>query len=579
MTERRQRVKSIYFPGDPAGKGVVAVALQSDDPRQMALFREIEHLGSTELRELLGIADWPELEALAGEAKRSRGLSRSAFLRVQLEQRLRRRKPRKPLPRAVKEIRSAPPGTEDSLERANTYMQWVEDFRRACGVRGPVRLIDPFAGTGNFLVAAASREWESWYCENDPFARKLLELKIAILSRGGAWRPTLRRNLAGLAEQSTTLLDRFEQWTGASPADPEVEWFDAAWQSLTTPAARGKKLLDDRTLRRAIAARKVADLVWKEDPMLGGCFEIASAWAAASCAKPRALKRDDDFERNLRNSLSDFEKLCDVEETMKVRPQFLCEDARDLASFGNLGLNAVVTTLPSFEAVSQVLPPDKVRAWMLRQPVRGAGGTGMESLVRSTLDLVRDAGSNERSKGKLGTADDPRGLAAAEVSSFLFDRELPRASHVFVQLRNALGAHFDAMRDRILRAEKKDETSAPTLRRAGLTAVRYFAMIAQAIEGLLAVRDTAGAGGLAIIEVEGARVVDMHVDTPEMVATYLEAAGAARVDRRVIARKLVRASEGETIAREVLVYGLPEMRERVEAGRIAKGGRRRKPNG
>lgn len=550
-------MKSVYFPGDPAGKGVVAVAFQVDDPRQIALFSEIEHLGSTELRELLGISDWAELEALAGEARRSKDLSLSAFLRRRLEQRLKRRKPKETLPRAVKEIRSAPPGTEDSLERAETYMSWVDDYRRECGAKGPVQLIDPFAGTGNFLVAAASRGWESWYCENDPFARQLLELKIAILSRGGNWRRTLQRNLLGLDEQVEALLDGVEQRAGESLTDPYVEPLAAAYQTVVTTAARGRGLLDGRSLRRAIAARKVADLLLEDDRMLGGCFEIAAAWAGASCARPREARREDEFERNLRDSLSDFVRLCDAEEILTARPRFLCEDARDVATFDDLELDAVITALPSLEVASQAPPSAKVRSWMLRQPVPGSRLTGMGSLVRSTLDLVRAGGREGLTDGP-ERADDSRGLSAGEVSAFLFRGTVRRESRVFTRLRDVLGEELDALRDRFLRAERKGEKSAPTLRRAGMNAVRHFAMIAEALEGLLAARDARGKGGLIVIEVAGTWVVDTYVDAPEMVAKVLDAVGAVRHDRRVIERKLVRDSEGETRAKEVLVYGFPD---------------------
>jgi hypothetical protein len=549
MTAAKQRVKSIYFPEDPAGKGVVAVAFRTDDPEQKALFEAVADLGSTELRELLGLNTWADLERAFEKAEESQSLS--AFLRETLGRKVRRSVPDKALPRSGRVIRSAPPGTEDSPERAERYMEWVDEYRREKGVREQVQVIDPFAGTGNFLFAAAARGWASWYCENDAFARRHLELKLAILSRSRGSRVAFARELESLAGRFESLMEHVEHRVGDGITDPAREPLAAAYRALLAPA-RGRGPLGKDILKRAIAARMVADALRSKNTLLGECFEIAAAWAAGSCAKVRGRAKPDELERRIRLALLDFAGLCAEDLALEARPVFLCEDARDLRQLGRLGVNAMVTSLPPFEAVSQAQPSGRVEAWMLRHPDPGSSGPMPETLARETFELLRSG----QPAGPGGGADegDPRGLTASQIAAFLFESTLPDESIYFRQLHEALGGDFRQMARRIRRAEEDGDPSAPTLRRAGYAAVRYFGMLAQFLEGLMAVWDRSE-GGIAVIEVASTSVLDMHVDTPAMVARYLESLRATRRQRHVIERK--RSKAGGERVREVLVYAIP----------------------
>jgi len=67
----RHVTKSIYVPGDPDGKGIVAIALDPGEPKQKRVLDLISTIPSAELRTLLGIEDWKSLERICGDASKS----------------------------------------------------------------------------------------------------------------------------------------------------------------------------------------------------------------------------------------------------------------------------------------------------------------------------------------------------------------------------------------------------------------------------------------------------------------------------------------------------------------------------
>lgn len=78
----RHVTKSLYVPGDPDGKGIVAIALDPADLVQKRVLDAISRIPSADLRVLLGIPDWETLMQLCGGDRKKSLVLRERLVRI-----------------------------------------------------------------------------------------------------------------------------------------------------------------------------------------------------------------------------------------------------------------------------------------------------------------------------------------------------------------------------------------------------------------------------------------------------------------------------------------------------------------
>lgn len=364
---QKQWIKSIYFPAaatsDPkTGKKiygrVVAVAF---NPEQRTGWDRIQALTSEEIRQLLG-AD--SFDAIESRAKQRGFESPGPFIRDFFLNLTDRGGLRKGAQRIleVSEARSreggrhpfrgVAPNIEDSPDQVRYVLEsYAPDARR---------ILDPFSGTGNVPVTVAQQEGrEALYCEVSPLFRRLTELKVDILTRRQDARDELRRQLATLVARDVDLVR-------ALPADPLLS------AELETPSLRRVGApLDDDVRSLAAQSRTLADDLIERTPLFGRCVEAAVATAvgrAARTASPEGEAREELRERFWRYVRVELETLGRVLEQppLRSRPEFVCDDVRDLEQLPFLGADAVITAPPPFVLSD---PAPSAEAWFLRLPV------------------------------------------------------------------------------------------------------------------------------------------------------------------------------------------------------------------
>lgn len=411
----KQWIKSIYFPAaatsDPrTGKKiygrVVAVAF---NPEQRAAWERIHPLTSEEVRQLLG-AD--SFDAIESRAKQKGFESPGPFIRdffINLDDGGRLRKDARRI-LEVSEARSreagrhpfrgVAPNIEDSPEQVRYVLESYAPRAR--------RILDPFSGTGNVPVTVAQQEGRhALYCEVSPLFRRLTELKIDILTRRDDAREALRRQLEALLERNVDVLR-------ALPPDPllSADLDPAVLRRVGAPL--------DATVRAVAAqSRTLADDLIERTPLLGRCVEAAIATAVGRAARtsgPDEENADEVRERYWRYVSVELETLQRIADQPALcsRPEFVCDDVRDLEQVPPLRVDAVIAAPPPF-VLSDATP--SAEAWFLRLPVIASRrrNAAEELLGPRAGEMTRDemlALGGRRSRAAVAEDADWRAIAA-----------------------------------------------------------------------------------------------------------------------------------------------------------------------
>jgi hypothetical protein len=560
----RHVTKSIYVPGNPEGKSIVAIALDPGDPKQEKVLELISTIPSEKLRMLLGIEDWASLERICG------GDSKSSVLRERLLH-IVAREPWRFEEVAQEGIRATPSGTEDSPARAKKHL--AEFVRNQ--IPGAWRVLDPFAGTCNFPLAAVAlpgelplkerRSKRAWYCETDPVARLWAQLKIDIATRATETRERLDDQLDELARMLPALV-----WSamheGSSGAGPRIVAMEAVLKALigerrSTPGDPRLRTALPPNLRKAlVAARRVADELLAESPLLGRCLELSIAAAGARAART-AMRSSSartevelyGFEDHVAAALDDLKMTWLQRVDPASAPTLLCEDARDLAQFPDLSINVVLTNLPAFSVTDVVDPGKRVEHWMLRLADPSGRGRGLGSGPRSKLEMLYGRSGTTRQ------ARDARAISSTELRAFMDAGVMPGASPHFRGPR----ARWKTLRRTLEElgwggASLDDDDAMST--RAGTALLRYVATIADVFGAIFEGRERVG--GVALIEVPSSQVRDLEIDLPAIVDEYLasldlEPIFDRRREPRVVAKSVVaggRSGQSRETRTELLAY-------------------------
>jgi hypothetical protein len=224
-TKKRQLIYSIHIPKeDPSStlNPVFAVAFRPDDAE---MYLRLKGLGADRVRELLRSKrgwEWAEevSDGITEEkaAAKERGERVNPLRDALIEGLESLKKGAAPRP-SVSEVEDALQSVESSNPLGAWYgevetdpevirmaLDFAEKSRHRRTSEVPLRILDPFAGTGNVLVEASLRGWDAFWCELNPLYRYMAEVKFETLALTDEALEATTREMRRLAVRLRTVL-------------------------------------------------------------------------------------------------------------------------------------------------------------------------------------------------------------------------------------------------------------------------------------------------------------------------------------------------------------------------------------
>lgn len=423
----QQMFKAVYFSDHPGGNSREKAVTLAFGQRQYDLHGAVKDLSSEEVRGLLGVRSFAELQAAAA----TEDLTVNRYCLRLLERRLREASPSQyRLPLEAE-------GTErvlfDPVQvtfRSGAKEPWLRWFPFPEGYSpkfveavlaefapGAGRLLDPFAGTGGSVFAASSLGMKSFFCEVNPVLQVLTLAKARVGNMGVEERRSLAGRLRGRLATLPKAVD--------SGRDGNLE---ASFEAVFGESIFFGPATYDAVLR----VRTWLDEARDEDEDVGRLLEIA---ALASLVPSSRLKRAGDLRYRTpeevrsqpREFLNAMRAVADMIATdvgavgdgRGPQPVLVCEDARSLRSLPPLGVDAVVTS-PPYVNGTNYFRNTKIELWFMRC-LSGEGDLGGFRKAAVT------AGINDVQAGKTGNSGSAGvETVVARLEEGAYDRRIPR---------------------------------------------------------------------------------------------------------------------------------------------------------
>ena len=360
-----QQFKSVYLPSYPADRSSQRHLKIAFGSANQHLYEAVKNRSSEELRRLLGVSDYPDLQRYATE--RHLSLNKACIVLIQegIEQDNQEG--------STEERFSNPLLATYRGGDAYLFHRWyplLEAFspRFVDAVldeyaQGSKVVLDPFGGTGTVPLTAAQSGRQGLYCELNPVLQYVTDVKYSVSKLMQCDKDMLAAKL-----RETAVALRFN--IGAYRPDAELlVAYDAAFQ--------GSRLFDEETLEHVLQLRSYADTLNESWPILSRVFVTA---VLASLVPASLMKRAGDLRYKTEDELRRREfpifdtitqrledMAVDLEDSTEILGEtvLLCEDARCLKMLPRLNVEAVVTSPPYLNGTNYVRNV-KIELWFLR---------------------------------------------------------------------------------------------------------------------------------------------------------------------------------------------------------------------
>ncbi len=356
-----QNFKTLYFPDHPSKepkKKNIKIAFSEKDRK---LYDSVAGLSSDELRSLIGHSSYLSLRDSATQIDLPLNTYCIRALRSKvLEQKNNHFK--------IDPIQSTFRGG-DSEPLHNWYPflegyspQFVETIYKTF-TNGAGVVYDPFGGTGTTPLAIASLNATAFYSEINPLLQFLIETKIEALTMPDKQRIKLADSLRNIKERLESLFaEAYEDHdlkTNYSATFGDSEFFD---RKTFCSVLKSRSAIDDISCFNPLAAQFLT-------------VAVLSSLVPASLLKRAGdlrykteteLKIEEvDFHAqvvtNLAQIINDLERI----KSLKIRPTFLCEDAKSIGNLPELGIDAVITSPPYLNGTNY-FRNTKIELWFLK---------------------------------------------------------------------------------------------------------------------------------------------------------------------------------------------------------------------
>ena len=357
--ETKQAFKSIYFSdlrNNPESSKSLTLAFSEDE---QSLFESIKYLSSYDIRKIIGIYTFEDLEVKAEKE----GLSVNRYCISQLKTAFNNKKGKKfnfdPIHVTFQG------GKELPLQAWYPYLEgYSPDFVR-CIIEQYVNpktkvIYDPFSGTGTTPLVASDLDYTAYYSEVNPFLQVLTTIKSK--ARNTKTRAKIITALESIAANvKIEILKRDE---------------DQELKKTYTETFGKSKFFKGNVLSYILKTKTYLKQLYFEDILVS---ELVTVATLGSLIENSYLIRQGDLRFRKGKELADLEN-ADYFETLKVRlkriiddlyiiepsssPILITEDARSIGKLPFLGIDAVITSPPYLNGTNY-FRNTKIELWFL----------------------------------------------------------------------------------------------------------------------------------------------------------------------------------------------------------------------
>ena len=360
-----QMFKTVYLPAHPAEVSSQRHLKVAFGAKEADLYQTIKNRSSEEIRRLLGVTDYADLQRYANDRHLSLNKACILLLREALDSNT----------------------LVDSWEGQNfdplfathrggdryLFHHWypllegfsprfVQSVLERFAPESQI-VLDPFGGAGTAPLTVARMGKQGMYCELNPVLQFVTETKLSALRLKLVDRQRLASNMRDAALALPFTLGNH------SPDDSLRLAYDNVFH--------GSRFFDDATMSHVLQLRSYADNLGETWPLLSRIFTVA---VLASIVPSSQMKRAGDLRYKTKSELehkpfpiyegvvSRLECMAgDLERTESVSGDaiLVSEDARSLTNLPSLGVDSVVTSPPYLNGTNYVRNL-KLELWFLR---------------------------------------------------------------------------------------------------------------------------------------------------------------------------------------------------------------------
>ena len=355
----RQYFKSIYFADYPAqsprGKALTLAFSEPEAP----YYCKVKGFSSEELREIIGISSYRQLELFARKEERSVNQVAKRLLKKHIN--------------GIEKINARDITFAGSksvpFQRWYPYIEgyspdYITALIRNYSLDNCKTVYDPFVGTGTTIFAANQFGINTIYSEINPLLQFLIQTRLSILRADEAVRRKLSAQLRQVADQICYDLKSFE----------EDKYLKESYQVLFG----GSIYLGEKVYPDILRLRSYIDIIKLRDGLLADAITIA----VLSCLIPVSnLKKAGDVRFKTKKEL-EKEKL-DLNELLPVKliemaedivrmdhglaslPELVVANAKNIDLVNDLEIDAVITSPPYLNGTNYFRNA-KLELWFLR---------------------------------------------------------------------------------------------------------------------------------------------------------------------------------------------------------------------
>lgn len=413
--EIKQEFKSIYFPDlreDATSSKSLTLAFSEQEQN---LFESVKHLSSHDIRKLIGVNTFNDLEIKANQE----GLPINRYCIWKIKKELSNKKKKgefrlDPIHTTFQSSKQIP------LQGWYPYLEgYAPDFVKYIiqnYLPDNTKIIyDPFSGTGTTPLVASELDYTAYYSEVNPLLQVLTKTKSSARSSKS------RLKIIAILED---LLPKLKDEILAQEEDQELK-------NSYTKTFKESKFFDDKIFGYILRTRTYLNQIYFKNVLASELLVIATL---GSLIENSYLKRQGDL-RFRRGKELDELKQTDYFDTLKSKleriiedlkiiktspaPTLITEDARTVGKLPFLGIDAVITSPPYLNGTNY-FRNTKIELWFL-------GYLKSQENLSNFRRLAVTAGINDVS---LGRKKDVNDIVLSKLLSILeekaYDKRIPK---------------------------------------------------------------------------------------------------------------------------------------------------------
>ena len=355
----KQYFKSIYFSDYPTeSPGGKAVTLAFSEP-EAPYYSKVKGFSSEELREIIGISSYKQLELFARKEERSVN---------QVAKRLLKKHINGIGKISARDITFAGSKTVP-FQRWYPYIEgyspdYIKALIRNYSLESCKTIYDPFVGTGTTIFAAYPFGIKTIYSEINPLLQFLIQTRLSILRAEAVVRQKLSAQLRQVAGQIFFGLKSFE----------EDKYLKESYHALF-----GKSVyFDEKIYLDILRLRSYIDVIKLKDGLLADAITVA---VLASLLPVSFLKKAGDVRfktkkelEKEKSELNEFlpakliemaEDIVRMDYSLASAPEFVAANAKNIDLVNDLAIDAVITSPPYLNGTNY-FRNSKLELWFLR---------------------------------------------------------------------------------------------------------------------------------------------------------------------------------------------------------------------